>query len=93
MPGFQLFHGLTFAAILFLAISAQGLAPVMLQALEGVVSPLRAQGLGVLLVDQNSYPALVVADRVSVLEGGQIVHSAPIADNPAETPTRFLEIH
>jgi branched-chain amino acid transport system ATP-binding protein len=72
---------------------SEGLAPVMVQALEGVVALLRDEGLGVLLVEQNLYSALAVADRVSVLEGGQIVHSAPIADSPAETLTRFLGVH
>jgi branched-chain amino acid transport system ATP-binding protein len=72
---------------------SEGLAPVMVQALEGVVALLRDEGLGVLLVEQNLYSALAVADRVSVLEGGQIVHSAPIAESPAETLTRFLGVH
>jgi len=67
--------------------------PVMVQALEGVVALLRDEGLGVLLVEQKLYSALAVANRVSVLEGGQIVQSAPIAESPAETLTRFLGVH
>lgn len=72
---------------------SEGLAPVMVQALEGVVALLRDEGLGVLLVEQNLYSALAVADRVSVMEGGQIVHAASRADSPPELLTRFLGVH
>ena len=72
---------------------SEGLAPVMVQALEGVVALLRDEGLGILLVEQNLFSALAVADRVSVMEGGAIVHSAPRADSPAGLLTRFLGVH
>jgi len=72
---------------------SEGLAPVMVQALEGVVALLRDEGLGILLVEQNLYSALALADRVSVMESGAIVHSAPRADSPAELLTRFLGVH
>ncbi|MBC7432081.1 MAG: ABC transporter ATP-binding protein [Rubritepida sp.] len=72
---------------------SEGLAPVMVQALEGVVALLRDEGLGVLLVEQNLYSALAVADRVSVMEGGVIVHAASRADSPTELLTRFLGVH
>ena len=72
---------------------SEGLAPVMVQALEAVVALLRDEGLGILLVEQNLFSALAVADRVSVMEGGAIVHSASIADSPAELLTRFLGVH
>jgi branched-chain amino acid transport system ATP-binding protein len=72
---------------------SEGLAPVMVQALEGVVALLRDEGLGVLLVEQNLYSALAVADRVSVMEGGTIVHAASRADSPVELLTRFIGVH
>ena len=55
----------------------------------------RAEGLGVLLVEQNLYSALAVADRVSVMETGRVVHAAPaaaVAGDPGAL-TRFLGVH
>jgi branched-chain amino acid transport system ATP-binding protein len=53
---------------------SEGLAPVMVQHLEGIILDLKREGLSVLLVEQNLYSALAVADRVYVLETGQVVH-------------------
>ena len=53
---------------------SEGLAPVMVQHLETVIAELRKEGLGILLVEQNLYSALAVADRVFVMETGQIVY-------------------
>jgi branched-chain amino acid transport system ATP-binding protein len=58
---------------------SEGLAPVMVQHLEGIVRDLRREGLSILLVEQNLYSALAVADRVYVLETGQVVHQADAA--------------
>ena len=55
---------------------SEGLAPVMVQHLEDIVRDLRREGLSILLVEQNLYSALAVADRVYVLETGQVVHQA-----------------
>ncbi len=49
---------------------SQGLAPRMVQQVMGVVRRLRAEGVGVLLVEQNLDTALAVADRVYVLDRG-----------------------
>ena len=53
---------------------SEGLAPVMVQRLEEILLDLKRQGLSILLVEQNLYSALAVADRVYILETGQIVH-------------------
>jgi branched-chain amino acid transport system ATP-binding protein len=53
---------------------SEGLAPVMVQHLEGIILDLKREGLSILLVEQNLYSALAVADRVYVLETGRIVH-------------------
>jgi branched-chain amino acid transport system ATP-binding protein len=52
---------------------SEGLAPVMVQHLEEIIRDLRREGLSILLVEQNLYSALAVADRVYVLETGQVV--------------------
>jgi branched-chain amino acid transport system ATP-binding protein len=74
---------------------SEGLAPVMVQHLEDIILQLKGQGLGILLVEQNLYSALAVADRVYVLETGRVVFesdAAAIAANP-DVLTRFLGIH
>jgi len=42
----------------------EGLAPVMVQHLEEIIADLAATGLGILLVEQNLYSALSVANEV-----------------------------
>jgi branched-chain amino acid transport system ATP-binding protein len=45
----------------------------MVQHLEEIIRALKREGLSILLVEQNLYSALAVADRVYVLETGQVV--------------------
>ena len=73
---------------------SEGLAPVMVQHLEGIIATLKQQGLAILLVEQNLYSALAVADRVYVLETGKVVYEAPaaaLADDP-QSLVRFLGV-
>ena len=51
----------------------EGLAPVMVETVEGILATLKREGLGVLLVEQNLYSALAVADRVCLFETGRVV--------------------
>ena len=74
---------------------SEGLAPVMVQHLEGIIARLKEAGLAILLVEQNLYSALAVADRVYVIETGKIVHEAEasaLVDNP-QSLIRFLGVH
>jgi branched-chain amino acid transport system ATP-binding protein len=74
---------------------SEGLAPVMVQHLEGIIAQLKQEGLAVLLVEQNLYSALAVSDRVYVLETGRVVFesdAAAIEQDPAVL-TRFLGVH
>ena len=73
---------------------SEGLAPVMVQHLEDIILQLKAEGLAILLVEQNLYSALAVADRVYVLETGKVVYeaaAAQVADAPG-TLTRLLGV-
>jgi branched-chain amino acid transport system ATP-binding protein len=74
---------------------SEGLAPVMVQHLETVIAGLRAEGLGVLLVEQNLYSALALADRVYLIETGRIVHEGSAAQIQSDTATleRYLGVH
>jgi branched-chain amino acid transport system ATP-binding protein len=59
---------------------SEGLAPVMVQHLENIIAELKRAGLAILLVEQNLYSALAVADRLYVLETGRVVHEAAAAE-------------
>jgi branched-chain amino acid transport system ATP-binding protein len=74
---------------------SEGLAPVMVQHLEGVIATLREEGLGILLVEQNLYSALALADRVYLIEAGRIVHQGTVAGLQADERSleRYLGIH
>jgi len=54
-----------------------GLAPMLVETIFEVIQQLRAQGVTILLVEQNAYQALRVADRAYVLETGTIKLSGP----------------
>ncbi len=51
----------------------EGLAPVAVENVENILGILRKEGLGILLVEQNLYSAMAVADRVYILETGRVV--------------------
>jgi branched-chain amino acid transport system ATP-binding protein len=53
---------------------SQGLAPKVVQDVMATVLRLKAEGVGVILVEQNVASALAVADRVCVMRSGCIVH-------------------
>jgi branched-chain amino acid transport system ATP-binding protein len=74
---------------------SEGLAPVMVQVLEGVIAALRQEGLGILLVEQNLYSALALADRIYLIETGRIVHHATAAELKADPSSlqRYLGVH
>jgi len=51
------------------------LAPVMVKHVEEAVQTMRAEGISILLVEQNLVSALAVTDVVHILEAGSIVFS------------------
>jgi len=73
---------------------SEGLAPVMVEHLETIIAQLRDTGLGILLVEQNLYSALAVADEVYLIETGAIVHRSSAAALRADRATmeRFLGV-
>ena len=56
---------------------SQGLAPKVVQDVMRTIERLKAEGISVLLVEQNVPSALAVADRVYVMNLGSIVHEGP----------------
>ena len=85
---------MTGPALLLMDEPTEGLAPVMVQHVEAIIAELRATGLGILLVEQNLYSALALADRVCILETGRIVHEATAgtAGHDHAALSRFLGI-
>jgi len=71
---------------------SEGLAPVMVQHLESIIVDLKKEGLSILLVEQNLYSALAVADRVYVLETGQIVHHGTSEELNNQTDVLFQRL-
>lgn len=63
--------------LLLLDEPSQGLAPLLVREVFRVVASMRAEGISILLVEQNARFALEVADRVYVLNDGKVVHSGP----------------
>jgi len=74
---------------------SEGLAPVMVRQLEEVIVRIKHDGLAILLVEQNLFTALAVADRVYIMESGRIVFEASAAAVSADPDaiTSRLGVH
>jgi branched-chain amino acid transport system ATP-binding protein len=57
-----------------------GLAPSIVEQVFAVIRAIHADGVSILLIEQNVAKALAVAQRAYVLEGGRIVTSGPPAE-------------
>jgi branched-chain amino acid transport system ATP-binding protein len=71
---------------------SEGLAPVMVQHLEEIILDLKREGLSILLVEQNLYSALAVADRVYILETGQVVDQGNAKELSQQTDLLFQRL-
>jgi branched-chain amino acid transport system ATP-binding protein len=54
---------------------SEGLAPIIIQTVWQAISRLKAQGLSILLVEQNAALALQLVDYVHVISKGRVVYS------------------
>jgi branched-chain amino acid transport system ATP-binding protein len=63
------------SSFLLLDEPTEGLAPVIIDAIGGVVAQLKREGLTVLLVEQNLHFATSIADRHNLIENGRIVRA------------------
>ena len=55
---------------------SEGLAPIVIQGVWEAIGKLKAEGLSILLVEQNAFLALKLVDFVHVMSKGQVVYSA-----------------
>ena len=63
--------------LLMLDEPSLGLAPIIVADIFRIIGELRANGVSVLLVEQNARAALEIADRVYVMELGEFILSGP----------------
>lgn len=61
--------------ILLLDEPSMGLSPIFVNEIFEIIKTLHAQGITILLVEQNAKAALSIADRAYVLENGKVVLS------------------
>jgi len=66
--------------LLLLDEPSEGLAPLVVQEIAGVIPRLRHQGMTILLVEQNFNMALSVADKIFVMSRGKVVHESSPED-------------
>ncbi len=70
----------TGAKLLLLDEISEGLAPVIVQALAGMIRALKAKGFTIIMVEQNFRFAAPLADRFYVMEHGKIVEGFAAAE-------------
>ncbi|WP_332444362.1 ABC transporter ATP-binding protein [Wolinella succinogenes] len=78
--------------LLMLDEPSLGLAPKIVGELFDTITRLRSEGITILLVEQNAFAALKVADRAYVLENGKVVLSDAASNllHNAEIKKRYL---
>ncbi|MGI5129546.1 ABC transporter ATP-binding protein [Pseudonocardia sp. CA-107938] len=66
---------------------SDGLAPAIVDQVGAVIATMRAEGVAVLLVEQDLHLAFGAADEVAVLDRGRVVHSASTAEFRSDPAT------
>ena len=77
------------AQLLLLDEVSEGLAPVIVQKLGQVIGDLKSKGFTIVLVEQNFHFAEPLADRMYIVEHGQI--ATEIAQSEIETKQELLQ--
>ena len=78
------------AALLMIDEPSLGLAPVVIDELYDRIAEIKAGGLPILLVEESARRVGAIADRIALLENGEIVREGPPAEllsDPALTAT------
>ncbi len=79
---------MTRPAVLLMDEPSEGLAPQVVRLIGDLIGRLRReQDLALLVAEQNLALALAVADRVCVLERGEIAHAGDAAEFAADRPS------
>lgn len=67
---------------------SEGVAPLIVEQMAHMINALKAQGVSILLSEQNLHFAELVSDRAYVLEKGQIRHTSTMAELAANEEVR-----
>jgi branched-chain amino acid transport system ATP-binding protein len=70
--------------LLLLDEPSMGLAPVLVDEIFSIIKEINAQGVTILLVEQNAYKALSIATRAYVLETGKVTLAGNASDIMAD---------
>ncbi|MEV0616539.1 ABC transporter ATP-binding protein [Nonomuraea sp. NPDC050404] len=70
--------------LLLLDEPSDGLAPAVVDQVAGLLEGLRGEGLAILLVEQDLHLAFRLADEVTVMRKGRIVHRGPTPEFRAD---------
>lgn len=71
---------LTNPRLVLLDEPSDGLAPAIVEQIGEVVAAMRAEGVAVLLVEQDLHLAFAVSEEIAVMEKGTIVHRVPTGE-------------
>ena len=74
--------------LLLLDEPSEGVAPVIVEQMVAMIQALKAQGVSILLSEQNMHFAELVCDRAYVLEKGQIRHQSTMTELAANHDVR-----
>ena len=70
--------------LLILDEPSQGLAPLIVREVFRIVQQMKAEGISVLLVEQNARMSLEIADDAYVLDDGLVVYSGSARELAAD---------
>jgi branched-chain amino acid transport system ATP-binding protein len=80
--------------VILLDEPTEGLAPLIVREVESIIREIKAAGMTILLVEQNLYSALSVADRCYIIDQGQIRFSGTPEEirNNEDLRRRYLHV-
>jgi branched-chain amino acid transport system ATP-binding protein len=80
--------------LLLLDEPTEGLAPLIVREVEAIIREISAQGMTILLVEQNFYSALSLADRCYIIDQGTIKYEGTPAQlrTNTEVLARYLHV-
>jgi len=79
--------------LLLLDEPTEGLAPLIVREVESIIREIKAKGMTILLVEQNFYSALSVADRCYIIDQGTIKYEGTPADLRGNTDVLARYLH